>query len=213
MSVFYHEQLYRSAELMARVCDFRVTVCGAGALGANITESLARTGFASLRVIDRDRVEERNLSTQPYYRRDAGAYKARILANSLYRALGVKLDALTDELTVENAARLIGRSALVIDAFDNSAARRAVKQSCERAGLPCLHTGLAGDYAEVIWNESYRVPSAAQDDVCDYPLARNLVTLTVAIACEAVIAFAARGERLSYTATLRDFAVRQFSTG
>jgi molybdopterin/thiamine biosynthesis adenylyltransferase len=44
-----------------------VTVCGAGALGANITENLARSGAGSLVVIDRDRIEERNLSTQPYY--------------------------------------------------------------------------------------------------------------------------------------------------
>ena len=35
----------------------------------------------------------------------------------------------------------------------------------------------------VIWNECYRVPSPSSDDVCDYPLARNLVMLTVAVAC------------------------------
>jgi tRNA A37 threonylcarbamoyladenosine dehydratase len=59
-------------------------VCGAGALGANIAESLARSGFCQLRVIDR--IQDRNLSTQPYYRSDIGAFKAKILANNLYRA-------------------------------------------------------------------------------------------------------------------------------
>jgi tRNA A37 threonylcarbamoyladenosine dehydratase len=33
-------------------------------IGAN-TESLARSGFGKLTVVDRDRIEERNLSTQP----------------------------------------------------------------------------------------------------------------------------------------------------
>ncbi|HYO92230.1 MAG TPA: ThiF family adenylyltransferase, partial [Pyrinomonadaceae bacterium] len=112
MSVFYHEQLYRSAELMARVRDLRVTVCGAGALGANILESLARSGFARLSVIDRDRVEERNLSTQPYHYGDAGAFKARILSNALYRAVRVEVLARSEELTAANVATLLDGSEL-----------------------------------------------------------------------------------------------------
>src|SRR5438034_9263695 len=120
MSIYYHEQLYHSAELMARVREIAVTVCGAGALGANITENLARQGFATLRVIDRDRIEERNLSTQPYYRSDIGAFKAKILANALYRALGVAVDARAEALTAANAGKLLTGSALVIDTFDNS---------------------------------------------------------------------------------------------
>ncbi|MDY7016041.1 MAG: ThiF family adenylyltransferase, partial [Cyanobacteriota bacterium] len=99
MSFFFHEQLYRTPELMARIQDYPIAVCGAGALGANIAETLARSGFGALRVIDRDRVEDRNLSTQPYYKTDVGAYKGKILANSLYRALGVALEAQTKELT------------------------------------------------------------------------------------------------------------------
>jgi molybdopterin/thiamine biosynthesis adenylyltransferase len=211
MSVFYHEQLYRTQAVMARIRDLRVTVCGAGALGANIVESLARAGFARLRVIDRDRVEERNLSTQPYYYSDVGAFKARILANSLYRAVRVEVEARNEELTAESAARLLDGSRLVVDVFDNSLSRQVVKDYCLRAALPCLHAGLAGDYSEVIWNEIYRVPSEARADVCDYPLARNLATWTAAIACEVITAYAATGERQSFTATLRDFAVKPFS--
>ena len=107
MSIFFHEQLHRTPALMAQIKDIPVTICGAGALGANITENLARTGFGKLRVIDRDRIEERNLSTQPYYKSDVGAYKAKIIGNSLYRALGVAVDGVTKELTTSNA--LLGR--------------------------------------------------------------------------------------------------------
>ena len=74
-----------------------------------------------------------------------------------------------------------------------------------------IDAGLAAGYAEVIWNEQYRVPSPAQDDVCDYPLARNLVTLTVAVTCETIIRHIANGARESYTLTLDDFAVRRLS--
>src|SRR4051812_34669231 len=97
----------------------RVTVRGAGALGANSAESLTRSGFARLTIIDRDRVEERNLSTQPYYRSDIGAFKAKILANTLFRALGATVDARAEELTTPNAGKLLAGSDLVIDTFDN----------------------------------------------------------------------------------------------
>ena len=195
---------------MAQIKDFPVTVCGAGALGANLTENLARSGFCKLVVIDRDRIEERNLSTQPYYKSDVGAYKAKILTNTLYRALGVTVDGRSKELTATNAPQLLRDTSLVIDTFDNSVARQAVKDYCKEAKLPCLHVGLASNYAEVIWNDIYRVPSAANDDVCDYPLARNLVMLTVAVACEVIITFVASGQRQSFTVTLGDFAIKPF---
>lgn len=210
MTIFFHEQLYRTPTLMAKIEEFPITVCGAGALGANITESLARSGFAKLVVIDRDRIEERNLSTQPYYKSDIGAYKAKILANSLYRALGVTVDGRSKELTTANAAQLLRDTHLVIDTFDNSVARQAVKDYCQDVQLPCLHVGLASDYAEIIWNDRYRVPSPANDDVCDYPLARNLVMLTVAIACEVIINFVASGGQKSFTVTLGDFAIQPY---
>ncbi|MEO0684259.1 MAG: ThiF family adenylyltransferase [Cyanobacteria bacterium J06649_11] len=209
-SIFFHEQLHRTPALMTKLQKFPVTLCGAGALGANIAESLARSGFGKLRVIDRDRIEERNLSTQPYYRSDIGAYKAKILTNSLYRALGITIDGYSKELTSSNSKKLLIDSGLVIDTFDNSTSRQAVKDFCINEQIPCLHVGLAEYYAEIIWNPSYRVPSPVNDDVCDYPLARNLVTLAVATACEVAINFVATGEQQSFTITLNDFAIKPF---
>ncbi|MEO7716215.1 MAG: ThiF family adenylyltransferase [Capsulimonas sp.] len=207
-SALYHEELYRTDATMHTIRDLPVTICGAGALGANIAENLARQGFGRLRVIDHDRVEERNLSTQPYYRSDIGAGKAKILANTLYRALGVTVETRMETLASDNIAKLLAGSALVIDAFDNSAARAAVTQHCLTSNIPCLHAGLANGYAEVLWNDGYRVPSPSNDDVCDYPLARNLVMITVAVACECTVAWAANGEKRGYTVTLGDLAVR-----
>ena len=208
MSIFFHEQLYRTDSVMAKLKEFPVTICGAGALGANLTENLARAGFGKFKVIDRDRIEERNLSTQPYYRSDVGAFKAKILANNLYRAIGTKVEAETKELTATNAAQLLKESRLLVDVFDNSNSRQAVKEYADQTGTLCLHAGLAADYAEVIWNDVYRVPSDVNDDVCDYPLARNLVMLTVAVACEAIVSFVAAGEQRHFTITLKDLKIQ-----
>jgi molybdopterin-synthase adenylyltransferase len=206
--MYFHEQLHRTTALMTKLRDFPVTICGGGALGANIAESLARSGFGKLCVIDKDRIEERNLSTQPYYRSDVGAYKAKILTNSIYRALGITIEGISKELTAANAPQLLSNSKLVIDAFDNSIARQIVTDTCNNSQIPCLHVGLASDYAEIVWNPIYRVPSNANDDVCDYPLARNLVLLAVAIACETATTFIATQQQQSFTVTLADFAIK-----
>jgi molybdopterin/thiamine biosynthesis adenylyltransferase len=209
MSLFFHEQLYRSAETLKTFQTFPITICGAGALGANITENLARCGFGTLKVIDCDRIVEHNLSTQPYYRSDIGAYKAKILANSLYRAIATKIIPETKRLTDSNIQLLLKGSKLVIDAFDNSVSRQAVKDYCQTANLPCLHVGLASDYAEVMWNAIYRVPTPVNDDVCDYPLARNLVLLTVAVATEAIITWITTQNAQNYTLTLKDLSIQR----
>ncbi len=211
MSIFFHEQQYRTDAVMAKLKEFPITICGAGALGANLTENLARSGFGKLKVIDRDRIEERNLSTQPYYRSDVGAFKAKILANHLYRAIGTKVEAETKELTAANAAQLLKESGLIVDVFDNSISRQVLKEYADRTGMICLHAGLSADYAEVIWNEVYRVPSDVNDDVCDYPLARNLVMLTVAAACEAIITLITTGEQRHFTITLKDLSIQSLN--
>ncbi|MBD2488151.1 ThiF family adenylyltransferase [Aulosira sp. FACHB-615] len=208
MSIFFHEQLYRSNAVMAKLKNYPVTICGAGALGANIAENLARSGFDQLTVIDRDRIEERNLSTQPYYRADVGAFKAKILANNLYRAVGTKVDAKTKELTSENTSQLLKDSQLIVDVFDNSVSRQALKDYADQLQIPCIHAGLAADYAEIIWNDVYRVPSDVNDDVCDYPLARNLVMLTVAVTCEAIVSLIATEKQHNFTITLKDLHVQ-----
>lgn len=211
MSIFFHEQLYRTDAVIAKLKDYSVTICGVGALGANLAENLARSSFGKLKTIDRDRIEERNLSTQPYYRSDVGAFKAKILANNLYRAIGTKVVTETKELTSANVAQLLKDTQLIVDVFDNSVARQVLKDYSDSTGIPCLHAGLSTDYAEVIWNDVYRVPSDINDDVCDYPLARNLVMLTVAVACEAIVSFIATGELRNVTITLKDLAVRSLS--
>ncbi|HEY9626948.1 MAG TPA: ThiF family adenylyltransferase [Coleofasciculaceae cyanobacterium] len=148
------------------------------------------------------------IAAQPYYRSDVGAFKAKILANNLYRAIGTKVEAETKELTAANAAQLLKESKLIVDVFDNSPSRQAVKDYSDRTGTPCLHAGLSADYAEVIWNEVYRVPSDVNDDVCDYPLARNLVMLTVVVTSEAIVSFVATGEQQHFTITLKDLSIQ-----
>jgi molybdopterin-synthase adenylyltransferase len=205
---FLHEELYRGADQLARLRAVPVTLCGAGALGSLLADNLARQGFRQWKVIDRDRVEEHNVGTQLYGEAEIGAWKVEALRTRLFRAVGVEIEAVAKELTERNSRSLLKGSGVVIDTFDNSAARGLIQARCRAEGIPCLHVGLFADYAEVIWDETYRVPGDVAGDVCQYPLARNLVLLAVAIASESLIRYVLDGSRSAWTVTLRDFAVR-----
>ena len=209
VSRFLHEEIYRGADALSKLSESQITICGAGALGSHLIDNLARQGVDHLRVIDCDRVEEHNVSTQIYGVSDVGAWKVEVLRNHLFRAVGVELDVVTKRLTDRTARKQLKGSDLVIDTFDNSESRQLVQQHCREQSLPCLHVGLYADYCEVIWDEAYRVPRDVAGDVCEYPLARNLVLLAVVIASEAVVRFCLAGETHNRTATLRDFAVRE----
>lgn len=183
-SPFFHEERHAS---LAPFATRLITVCGAGTLGANLVETLARMGFTRLRVIDKDRVETRNLSVQPYSRAEVGAAKARALANMLYRAVQARVEPQVVELTADNAPALLQESALVVDAFDNHLARAAVSLTARAAALPCLHIGFSPDglYGSGIWEPGYIVPTATTGDPCDYPLTRPLALALVALAARA----------------------------
>jgi molybdopterin/thiamine biosynthesis adenylyltransferase len=206
---FHHESLYRGPETLAKLARLRVAICGVGAVGSNLADNLVRQGVAELRAIDHDRVDEHNVSTQAYGESDVGVWKVEALRNRCFRTAGVEIDPVRKELTAANARGLLANRDLVIDAFDNSTSRQLVQQTVRAAGTPCLHVGLSADYAECIWDESYRVPQDVAGDVCDYPLARNLVLLAVVVASETILRVAATGERANHSATLADLSVRR----
>jgi len=206
--IFYHESLYRGADALTRLADVRLIVCGAGAVGSNLVDNLVRQGLRHVTVIDFDWVEAHNVGTQTYAESDVGAFKVEMLQAEVFRAVGVEVSAVRKRLTERNVARLLEGADLVIDGFDNHASRTLVTEHCRTTGIPCLHVGLSADYAEVVWNEDYRVPQDVADpDVCDYPMARNLIQFAVSLASEAVIRFVLEGQRQNYSFTLRDLQV------
>jgi molybdopterin/thiamine biosynthesis adenylyltransferase len=205
-SKFLHEEIYRGAESVAKLAEPQVTICGAGALGSHLADNLARQGFRKLRVIDRDRVEEHNVSTQLYGAADVGAWKVEVLRNRLFRAVEIELDAVSKELTDRTARSLLKGSDIVIDTFDNSQSRQLVQQNCREAKIKCLHIGLYADYCEAIWDEQYRVPNDVAGDVCEYPLARNLVLFAVGLGSELVVRYVLTGSKQNFSGTLSDFA-------
>ncbi len=205
-SPFFHEE--RHAPLTP-YSDHRIAICGAGALGGNLTEMLARMGFTRLKLVDKDRVEMRNLSTQPYNRAEVGTPKARALANALYRAVQAKVEPIVVEITPENAAKLLQGSDLVVDAFDNRAGRAAISETTRMLSLPCLHIGFSGDglYGNGIWEPHYQIPQNIPGDPCDYPLTRPFVSLLTSLAARAIVDFFRANQYKDFECTWNDLKV------
>jgi molybdopterin-synthase adenylyltransferase len=204
---FHHEQLYRGSDVIAKLSQLRIVICGVGALGSNLADTLARQGVTKLRLIDHDRVEQHNIGTQIYALSDIGQFKADALRKHLFRVAGVEAEAVRKELTAANAKSQLNDADLIIDAFDNSASRQFVQDYARSSGAAALHVGLFAEFGQVAWDETYRVPKDVAGNVCDYPLARNLIVITAAVAAESIVAFAAVGQRKSWSITLRDLAI------
>lgn len=202
-----HEEIFRGEEALQKLAAPTIAICGAGALGSHLADNLLRQGVRKMIVVDDDRIEEHNVGTQIYGVADVGARKVDVLRAQLYRATSQEIDVISKRLDSRNAKKLLRGADIVVDTFDNSASRRIVQDHCREREVECLHVGLNADYCEVLWDTGYRVPQDVDGDVCEYPLARNLVILAVAIASESIVRFIANEERVNLTMTLGDFNV------
>ena len=208
----HHEEIYRGNEAVETLGNFRILICGAGALGSNLAENLFRQGANNLVIVDDDRVEEHNLGTQVYHYHDVGAKKADALQQFLYSVMQEDVDVVGKRLEKGNVKKLLRDIDLVVDTFDNNESRQlvqdAVRDSSSGRAIECVHAGLFEDYGEVVWDEKYRVPKDhSEGDVCDYPLARNIVVFTAVLACEIITKFMLDGVKLSKQITLNDLRI------
>ena len=192
---------------MQKIASASLHICGAGALGSNLAVHLSRMGFKQITIIDRDRVEERNLGTQIYALDDVGAQKATLVRNVIYREVGEDTVAISEELNDRTVAKFLKNARLVVDTFDNTASRQLIYDYCKQKNIACLHAGVNEGFGEIRWNEHYSVPSDTGIDVCDYPLSRSLVLLVVTIAAEALVQFVVDGQKPNYSVTVGDLRI------
>ena len=208
---FHHEEIYRGRDYVKKL-QGKITVCGAGALGSNLIDTLVRQGFPTINVIDKDRVETHNIGTQVWTLRDIGMMKTAALKTKVFQATEQEIGVVDKELTTANVKKLLQDATLVVDCFDNHAARKIVQDYCRSAKINLLHTGLFADYGEVMWDERYKVPNdPGEGDICDYPLARNIIMLTVITAAEEILDFFlnAKPRRKNWSITLKDLKIKE----
>lgn len=212
MNILTHEQEYRSEKLIKKIGNTHLIVCGCGAIGSNLIDNLNRQGFKLFDVIDMDRIEPHNIGSQIWNKRESGGLKVQRMKNRVFEISGASINAIPKKLTSENIKKFISNRGIVIDSFDNTESRQLLFDYCGSKNIDCLHIGLYKDYAEVIWNENYKVPSEPKGlDICEYPLARNIAVLSIVVASETLIKYIESGKKKNYMITLRDLKINELN--
>ena len=178
-----------------------VTIIGVGALGSHLVQFL-RNEDVKLRIIDHDRVEQRNLQAQFQGKPATGKLKVEALKQAMQFMWGVQPYALPTQLRETNTRELFHDSALVIDCVDNGATRRLIQAYARGYGLPCLHGALApnGGFGRVVWDEHFVIDDEAGQGVatCENGAHLPFIALVSAYLARAAQAFLTTGRQLGY---------------
>lgn len=126
----------------------RALVCGCGALGSVIAETLVRGGVGFVRIVDRDFPELNNLQRQVLFDEAdvaAGLPKAIAAANKL-RGINseVTIEPVVADLTYLNIAELAGDVDVLVDGTDNFATRFLINDFAVKQGKPWVYGGCIG---------------------------------------------------------------------
>lgn len=178
-----------------------VTIVGVGALGSHVVQ-LLRGVDASLRVIDFDRVEQKNVASQFHSKPSVGKSKVLGLQQTMQYLFGVKIGTIPHKLTSENDDQLLGASDLIIDCLDNGMARRLVQGFVRRAKTPCLHGALAanGGFGRVVWDENFQIDDEGDTGAatCEDGAHLPFIAITSAFLARAAQEFLSTGRRFGF---------------
>lgn len=131
-----------------------VTIAGVGALGSHVVQ-FTRNFDAIIKIIDLDRVEQKNVKSQFHARNSSGKSKTQSLSQLMQFLFNLKIESIPHKLTNDNANQLFKGSDLIIDCFDNYDSRNIIQQFAKKNNIACLHGCLAanGEYGRVVWTE------------------------------------------------------------
>lgn len=112
----------------------RIAVVGAGRTGTRAAIALASPGVR-LVVIDRDCVEETDVSSGAYSRASVGRLKAKETARAAEER-GAGVQSIADHLSTSNAAEYLRDADIVLDCTDNWRTRALINEYCWREQKP-----------------------------------------------------------------------------
>lgn len=125
----------------------KITLVGCGFVGSVFVDEMLKRQFAGKlpqgwRMIDFDKVSERNCANQNFILDDNGKYKSDVLSERAMKS-GKMTESVTTRLTEENINELLADSVLIIDGVDKLAVRQLLWGYAMSNGIPVLHLGIA----------------------------------------------------------------------
>ncbi|MGH7200109.1 MAG: ThiF family adenylyltransferase [Planctomycetaceae bacterium] len=137
-----------------RLRSGRVLLCGCGALGSVLAETLTRAGVGTLRIVDRDFVETSNLQRQVLYdENDVTQQQPKAIAAA------AKLRAINSDVEIEphvadiDSGNILGYAEgvdLILDGTDNFEVRFLINDASLQTGIPWIYAGVIGSHGQTM---------------------------------------------------------------
>ena len=132
-----------------RIRELSIVFIGVGAVGAAAAECAARAGVGRMTLVDRDVVEESNLSRQFLFdARDAAeiAPKADAAARRIGEiAPGIRVRGLVTDVHRGNVREVLAGHSVVFDGSDNFETRLLVSDAARSLGIPSVYAACVGE--------------------------------------------------------------------
>jgi molybdopterin-synthase adenylyltransferase len=178
-----------------------IVVVGVGALGSHVVQ-LLRNVDATIRVIDFDRVEQKNVASQFHAKQSVGKSKVVGLQQTMQFLFGTKIETVPHKLVAENATQLLGSGDLVIDCLDNAASRRILQVFVRAHSAACLHGALAAEatFGRVVWDEDFTIDEEPGEGAptCDDGDHLPFIATTAALIAQAAAGFIRTGKKVGF---------------
>jgi adenylyltransferase/sulfurtransferase len=157
-------------------------IIGCGALGSVSASLLTRAGVGSLKIIDRDFIEENNLQRQILFDEEdikKGLPKAIAAQEKLRKAnSSIKIEGVVSDVNYTNIERLLDGADVIIDGLDNFESRFLLNDYCVKNNIPWIYgacigsTGLTMNIVPAIGTPCLRcvlesLPPAGTVPTCD----------------------------------------------
>lgn len=131
-----------------RLSASSVLLCGCGALGSTIANTMVRAGVGRLRIVDRDFVELSNLQRQSLFDEadaEAGRPKAVAAAEKLHRInSAVAIEPIVANIEPGNIEQFFQDVDLILDGTDNFETRFLMNDAAVKLGRPWIFGGCVG---------------------------------------------------------------------
>jgi molybdopterin/thiamine biosynthesis adenylyltransferase len=131
-----------------RLLESQALICGCGALGSVLANTLARAGVGRLRIVDRDFLELNNLQRQVLYDEQdvaAGIPKAVAAQAKLERINSqIQIEAFVSDVDHTNIGKLVEGVDVILDGTDNFETRYLLNDASVQFKIPWVYGGCLG---------------------------------------------------------------------
>jgi adenylyltransferase/sulfurtransferase len=137
-----------------RLSESRALICGCGALGTVLANTLARAGIGHLRIVDRDFIELSNLQRQVLFDEPdvaSGLPKAVAAANKL-RLINstIEIEPIVADVDSTNIDQLLKGTDIILDGTDNFETRFLLNDASIHYGIPWVYGGCLGSEGQTM---------------------------------------------------------------